>query len=881
MSPTQLLLDSHFLVVLPDPDTPYELPLSLSEIENLIVSNGGTFVTVTAENSLNSIADHNINHVLTQSYHFAGYLQASKRLVPITSFKWLTDSIAIKQRKNYRLYLPTPAPPMAGILICAANNLPQGDKDLMYTATRLFGGHYLDMLSGHTTHLISVDQVNGKALVTAHLVQKRNMAIDVVLPSWFARCLELQRIVSVQPYLLLDPVVSELGQPNSRLLLEDELQIVSSSHVLAGKRVHISTDFDMSKMFLDSVEALITSNGGLVVSEFDPDNIDILVAKYRDGDRFKRCCADDRIDVGLILWLFHVISSGRYINPLQLNLLHYPIPKTHISEFKNLRISITGINGDARYYLVSLITAMGASFTKTLDAKNDILVSGSAISEKHQTVQNRWSNIKLVNYLWIEDCFANWKYMDLSADRYSLFDNQQQPLGDATLSSEIVRKCTDLASDLLGIDDSAAEDIDENVRIATDNITGVDVNAARDNVIGEDIDDDVQQETNAEEPVSNAVNGAQTEQLFPSVDIATKDNESLSFKVVSQTEEESNAAVKVFSDVSQIEEISTNPEQISVVELNDTSSSPIHARASRSAKQKASLKLHSDMEDLNKYMTISKSSKKMKDYMDQLERASEKAKKRPSGVDDSSIQEVKEVPSKKKVKTDLALKYVTILTGCEQIFVPSRADTAKLAKVGISIVNDFNSSKKVIDTIVAPKVLRTEKFLKSLSQAHRIIHPNYLTDILSYIAVNGTQVIADDLHNQISVDDYSLDKVLSVKQVNEELGYEGSGNGLTELLSAKSGNFIFDQLRFNLSTNLNGGPALIESILRAHGLRASKTIKVLTSMSKRELLTSPDGNAVIVTNKKKDPKCQIEGVVLVDWNWCVECIFHGKILPYQ
>lgn len=855
----KLFQDLHFLIVEPD----NEVVPNLQRLKSAITANGGTHALVVASKSEHWMQRNRVCHVLTQTVHFAGCARAADLMLPVTTLQWVLDSVEQNQKKNYRLYMPEPVPAMAGLVLCAANNLPQGDKDMIYSAVRQFGGQYLDQLSRYTTHLVTVDTVNSKAVVAAHVIRKQNLEIKLVLPSWFAECLRQQKHVPEAPYLLADPAVGDSGTPNLKEQKEATSRSPALSSVLAGKRVYLSTDFNLSKPFIDLLEALVVSHGATLVSEFDVDHIDIFVCKYRSGERFKRCCSSERVHVGLMVWLFRTIASGRYVSPMHSNLLLFPFPKVRIARFENLRISITGINGDARHYLMLLITIMGAVFTKTLDVKNDILVCGTESSEKHLAAQSRWDKIKVVNSLWIEECYANWKFLDPCDFRYTNLKNEDKLLGETRLTQNLLEDWVDRGAEVSGIEDSAGEESDDVMAVPTEEAAG---------------------------PKTQELESALAEkQLENETDSRKMEKVNEEYNADGDVEEDYEDGQNGQGEQKQQEDcdkLTQNGIEAKKPELvYEIPSSPLPERASRSAKQKASLKLHSDMEDLNKYTLMSKSSRKMKSYMDELEQKVSKTSSKKRDSKEHSVELINEKEndrpvSKKKIKVEGSSRYVAIMTGCELVLTLTRADSAKLARVGITIVNDYDISKRFIDTIVAPKVLRTEKFLKSISQAARIVHPQYLSAVLSQLGDKLTQISEADLHAKVNIDNFSLDKVLSVKQVNEELGYEGTDNGLAALLSVKGQRLVFSELSLNLSSNLNGGPQLIESILKAHGLKDSRVIKLSSTTKNQDFVSLPNGDVLLVAHKLKDQKFKPKGVIVVDWNWCVKCIFHRKVMPY-
>lgn len=810
--------------------------MNVAEIERLIASNGGSVVTAELNHDLNLLQKYRVEHVLSHTADFSTAAVAAERLVPVTTVQWLVDSCREQQKKNYRLYFPAPAPPLAGVVLCAANNLPQGDKDAIYTAVRLFGGQYLDSLSRYTTHLVAVDRVNSKAVVAAHLRQKQGLFIKVVHLAWFAECLRQQRRVDEEPYLLSDPVVRESGQPNAALVRTGPDIRSSEYSILAGKRVYVSSDFNMSKTLVDALEELIRAHGGTVVHEFDENAMDVFVGRFRSGERFRRACALPRVHVGLLPWLLKIIVSKRYLQPEDGSLLDFPVPKKCIPEFHKLRISVTGINGDARHYLAQLISNMGAVFTKTLDCKNDVLVCGSVASSKYLVARSRWRNIKLVNHLWIEECFARWQFLDPADARYAVGVTAAR-LGKTRLPSSVLAHWSDHGSEHLGVEDSDEEGTTMQPGGVLPTTPALEETESPD--LAQQCDMAVGRDTEIER-VTECVSERRKME---------KEKETRAEKKTGRTEWTSGRA----------------DEPVSV---SDIPSSPVPERACRSAKQKAVLKVHSDIEDLKKYTSMSKSSRQMEKYMQQLELATSTHKR------DGALLSAKNTQHKKKKPEDM--RHILVMTGCEHTLVLSRSDMLKLARVGLKVVSDYTAAKRPVDTIVAPKVLRTEKFLKCLSRAHRIVHPSYLSAVLSQLSKSAVGV--DEFHRLINIDDYALECVLSEAQVNHELCYDGPGSGLSRLMETPTPRLIFAQFPLNLSTNLNGGAPLIESILQAHGLRDTRIVKLGTVPPVMVLL--PDGQTVVVAHKEKDLKFRAPGVTVVDWNWCVKCMFHGEIVPY-
>ncbi|PSK36831.1 hypothetical protein C7M61_003695 [Candidozyma pseudohaemuli] len=821
--------------------------ISLSTIKEIISRNGGKSVPLTPESSLDDMSKNNISHIITWDYDFTGLSRAQDLMLPITSPQWLQDSELASQRKNYRLYSPRPLPFMDKVVVCIADNLPEGDKEMMYAGVRAFGGQYLDSLSRYTTHLIANDLSNNKSVLAANIKQRENLKIQIVLPHWLDDCFREQKCLDEKPYRLSDPVTLRTGKPNFEIrgtvadsIFDDEASSASqpndASDVLQGKHVYLAPDHSFSEHFRESIHELIQLHGGVVMKEFDPSQLNVYVGKFREGSEYQQCVDSGHVEVASLRWLYQVVVRRQYITPLSSNLLNFPIPKTHVPELSGARISVTGYSGDARHYLSQLISIMGALFTKTLDSQNNYLVAEKHRGEKYMAVRSRWPDVKIVNHLWIEHCFAKWKYIDPAKSIYQKVNEETPKLGTAIIDDTLLGTSSRKETSL-NIDDSTTDVLDarsetgekiENIALASDEQKASSEGGDHLSLPSEDVE----------------VTGAQ------------------------------------YSTAGSVSQKSEQPKET------------VGSRLSRSAKQKATSKLHSDMEDLNNYASILKSTRKMNSYMKDLESSIEANKKRSANSpDDHSEIELNSngqdsprsgTPLAKKRRKLEVLEQTAIMTGCEAELTLNRADVVKLARIGLKIVNDYESQRKV-DLLVAPKVLRTEKFLKSLSQCNSIVHPHYLSDLLDSIQLNPDKS-PDEILALHLIEKYYLDAVVPVKQINEDLGVSAKESGLTHLLNSSNKGSVFQDLRLNLSANLNGGPDLIASILKEHGVQETKKVKVSMNVKKNSLLANANGEVILIAHKEKDKRSSrtlnAEGVIIVEWDWCVKSIFKLKLDEY-
>lgn len=825
-----------FLII----DSPKNGEYSISWMREVISLNGGRSIILTPDLSSEVIQNDNISHIITSTFEFSAYRQAQDLMVPVTSPQWLEDSELASQRKNYRLYSPQPVPFMDKVVVCIADNLPEGDKEMMYAGVRAFGGQYLDSLSRYTTHLIAMDLTNNKSVLAANIRQRENLQIQIVLPHWLDDCFRMQKRLEEKPYRLSDPVALRTSKPNFEIsntvadsIFDDENSYAISSDIdsdfLHGKRVYIAPDHCFSEHFKDSIFELVELYGGRVVRDYDFGALDVYIGKYRKGSEYTECLHSSTIEVGSLRWLYQMAIRKEYVLPLKSNVLNFPLPCGAIPELSGARISITGYSGDARHYLSLLISAMGALFTKTLDCNNDYLVAEKDRGEKYMAVKSRWPEVKIVNHLWIEQCFAQWKFIKPTISRYHMITQETAKLGSTVIDPSLLGP---IGKDFsLNVDDSAAEDLDADISVTRQ-------------------EEEQQQGVNEEEILVEDLNN---DPLNDSPDAS---------QFIGVKGKPSSQGIS--SDlVLQIEDIN----------------SPAPTRFNRSAKQRATTKLHSDMEDLNTYTSILKSTRKMNSYMKQLETSISTPQKREAGGVAPSVTEGEKShmpnPSTKKRKPNESVQQVVLLTGCEAEISLSRADVIKLAKIGIKVVNDYNSKLKV-DSIIAPRVLRTEKFLKCLSQCSEVLHPRYLSDILSEIQLNP-DIERSDIFASFQSEHYSLDSILLVKRINEDLGVTLNKSGLKTLLQASNKGAVFKNIKVNLSQNLNGGPDLIASILKEHGLEELRVVKLSANFNEKSLLENSDGRIILVAHKDKDRKAfgklSSEGIFVVEWDWCVKSIF--------
>lgn len=206
--------------------------------------------------------------------------------------------------------------------------------------------------------------------------------------------------------------------------------------VFEDKTIMLSWDLAISPRLKNIVQGLIESGGGKVTDEVS--DCDYFVCQFRDGEQYVKASKQGK-DVGNLSWLYHLITHNTWTSPMR-RLLHYPVPRNGISGFKDLRITVSNYGGEARIYLENLITAAGATYTKTMKADNTHLITARNNSEKCEAARD-W-NINMTNHLWIEESYAKCEMQSLTIEKYTHFPprtNLGEVIGQTPLDESRLR----------------------------------------------------------------------------------------------------------------------------------------------------------------------------------------------------------------------------------------------------------------------------------------------------------------------------------------------------------------------------------------------------------------------------------------------------------
>ena len=387
-------------------------------------------------------------HIIANSIDFEDFAEATAMMIPVVNSRWLLHSLNRKRQAQLRPFSPDPRMIFSHVnLTCA--DIPNSDKDAIIGATLALGGMESKDLSRLTTHICALSMDHEKC----QQAKAKNLNCKIVLPHWFDECFKLGKRIDEGPYLLPDPEVLRVDSA-------DEVRIPPSQHlegatttrpdapplapdargkltVFNRKKVMISWDLAISKRFRPIVTQLIEDGGGGVVD--DVEACDMFICQYRDGDQYVRAAQSGK-DVGNLAWLFYLITHNEWCSPLR-RLLHYPVPRNGVPGFQDYKITLSNYGGEARIYLENLITATGATFTKTMKAENTHLITARSSSEKCEAAKD-W-NINMINHLWIEESYARCEMQSLTNPRYTTFPprtNLGEVIGQTSFDEERLRE---------------------------------------------------------------------------------------------------------------------------------------------------------------------------------------------------------------------------------------------------------------------------------------------------------------------------------------------------------------------------------------------------------------------------------------------------------
>ncbi|KAG0345761.1 hypothetical protein BG004_003150 [Podila humilis] len=318
--------------------------------------------------------------------------------------------------------------------------LPEEDRKLISTVVQDFGGSFENEVNENVTHLIAVTRTEQKS---TYAMDHPEMEIKVVLPHWFQMCCNLKRRFPETVYQLPypryhkmnveDPPL-DISTSSAPLLFSNSIKSVveflntpvpDCSQFLKGLHIFLANDVNINNDLRECLNMRVAEAGGWIVddeTEYSIDMVDIVICRYRAGSLYLSASKDGKT-VASADWLLHVLQTGTLTSP-KASLLHYPIPNVPVEGMTNLVMTISNYTGPVREYLKRLIVALGAVYKPTMSSRTATeptthIICGNASGEKYNK-GHEW-NVKVVNHIWLEECFQTWSLQSEAKQRYTVF----------------------------------------------------------------------------------------------------------------------------------------------------------------------------------------------------------------------------------------------------------------------------------------------------------------------------------------------------------------------------------------------------------------------------------------------------------------------------
>ncbi|KAI9804370.1 MAG: hypothetical protein M1833_007177 [Piccolia ochrophora] len=653
----------------------------------LLSENGGQYHPVAAETNRALLED--LTHIISSTSDFPQYNAATDVLISVVKPEWVTSSLSRKRLAQPRQFSPDPRLFFSGVTVSCAD-LPTGDKDAIIGGVLAMGGQYSGYLTKMVTHIVALTTDSAKC----QQALAKNLRCKIVLPHWFDDCLKLGKRIDERPYTLPDPELTR-SRPEDPVSVPSDSHLVGASSPLAGRlptpmdtpsplredlsvfrkqQVLLAGDLDIGLRLRGTIEDLIVKGGGSVTGSVY--KADILVCQYRESKEYRVASRADK-HVGNLSWLYYLITHNSWTSPFR-RLLHYPVARNGLPGFQDFRISVSNYGGEARLYLENLVWAAGGEFTKSMKQDNTHLITARPHSEKC-TAAKEW-NIHMVNHLWLEESYAKWEIQSISNARYTHFPARTN-LGEVVGQTEINRQAVE--QQFFPEDENSEDDLHEGV-------SGIELKDQRGK----------QQTKSSPVPISGAT-------------------------------PKPSKVQKAKPDGKAPKTPSTSRLMIDGKENRTPSTT-----GSRGAKDRATAKLHNLAPDIALY---EKEKKRMgggiwggRKGIDETNIVRKRSASR-SGEEDSSV-EPDEARSAKRKRTRPPVTMRLILTSYARwIGQLNREGEEKrrLRDLGILIIQDPTSCTH----LVAPSIVRTQKFVCTLSSAPIVLSTSFIDHCLEQNAL--------------------------------------------------------------------------------------------------------------------------------------------------
>ena len=765
-------------------------------------------------------------HVVSNTIDFPNYdVIVDSLMIPVVTTQWVKEVIKNKRVVPLRSYSPNPKHFFKDVILAAGGGLQGDDKEILKIGVKTFGGIYLDDLKKSLTHYVTNDleDDNTKLIMAFNEYNPSGKTVKIVKVDWVFHSIIYGSVLPESTYSFDDGKVENgkgIGIQKPDFLSEMNFELSDNLNISDAMKSYL-TPFDNGDRVGDRIYLTRYINTGIDES-----------CKQRTFDY-------------LFSLLFHKTDKLPYDS-----LLFYPVNRNPIIGMSEALIAITNYTGDSRIYIEELTMRMGGKFSKTMKSTNTHLVASKSVGKKFEFAKT-W-NVMIVNHMWVEDSFINWKIMDVSEYK------------TLTRDTKGVRLIGDVEFDGFAYiyegNKKETENATENVFITARQNENDDTGVSETKVI-----ENKKENKDFERPEMNNIKKQKTT------------DQPISLKEVDEKEKASLEPMKV---------------KIAPPKLE----SRIRTRNRKENKDKevpqqevvAAAKVVTPEKE-KKEGEISEGSgsswKIPEDGKKSINSVSAKRKAVLVEENDETTKENKRIAAKKTLKNEKPYNITAIVTGFDGTF--SVGDKRELRKVGINIVENAN---KTINCIIAPSLLRTQKFLTALSyNPEHFLEPLFLSDVLG--TLDSVKKIGDFSSISPKIEKYDIwEHVDYEKDIKPKRLFRTNTTrkeAIEYLKRPRKG--LFEGFVFNLSSGLAGGFDTLKGILKAFGCKQCFLFRETTKMAAVNTEKSVNGvsdvSVLVCSTAEKNVQkhfttaCKNSGTkyVVLEWDVIVTAIFEAVL----
>ncbi|CAK9839472.1 BRCT domain protein Brc1 [Schizosaccharomyces pombe] len=329
-------------------------------------------------------------HVICDDFSSPNVQEGSKRSLRLAKTNWIRDCVDKNTLLNYSFYSCNPYLLFKGI--CASScQIDSYQSSLIDDALETFGGRFSKGLMKSMTHLFTYSGMGAKC---KKVLDKPSLSIKLIHPQWLLDCLQFGQLIDQDPYLFPNP---SYKKNDSSISKAEPTSLFRN--VLHGKRIYFSNDLNLPTNFRHSLQKFSVGIGAKIAESIN--DCDIFIGLKRDTIEFN-LASNKNTTIGTISWLLNLFVLGSWKSPL-LNALHYPFPS--VGFLKDQMVAVTNYTDAARIYLEKLLLACGATYTKDLKPTNTLLIAASSYGQKYGAAKV-W-NIPTVHHSWLYSSFKN------------------------------------------------------------------------------------------------------------------------------------------------------------------------------------------------------------------------------------------------------------------------------------------------------------------------------------------------------------------------------------------------------------------------------------------------------------------------------------------